>query len=303
MTSPIDNFQDILDAMERDPALRDALRRYILTEELLQMPVRLERVEADIKTLKGDVSVLKEDVAVLKEDVSVLKEDVAVLKEDVSVLKEDVAVLKEDVSVLKEDVSVLKEDVSVLKEDVSVLKEDVSVLKEDVSVLKEDVSVLKEDVSVLKEDVSRMGGDVSRLLGADYESHVATYAHRFLRRSLGINAMVFTCQRDRSALTSLMDEAEAQGLIEARETDELDRADLILTADGPTSYILAEVSLTVQQDDIDRAVERAALLAKATTQSVTPLAIGAREQIGIRRGDVVVMLIPGPRLPDLPGAL
>ncbi len=201
MTSPIDNFQDILDAMERDPALRDALRRYILTEELLQMPVRLERVEADIKTLK-----------------------------------------------------------------------------EDVSVLKEDVSVLKEDVSVLKEDVSRMGGDLSRLLGADYESHVATYAHRFLRRSLGINAMVFSCQRDRSALTRLMDEAETQGLIEARETDELDRADLILTADGPTSYILAEVSLTVQQDDIDRAVERAALLAKATTQSVTrsPSAPGSR---------------------------
>ena len=79
-----------------------------------------------------------------------------------------------------------------------------------------------------------MGGDLSRLLGADYESHVATYAHRFLRRSLGINARAFSCQRDRSALTRLMDEAEAQGLIEAQETDELDKADLILSADGPT---------------------------------------------------------------------
>ena len=59
MTSPINNFQDILDAMERDPALRDALRRHILTEELLQVPVRLERVEAYIKTLKEDVSVLE----------------------------------------------------------------------------------------------------------------------------------------------------------------------------------------------------------------------------------------------------
>ena len=35
MTTPINSFQDILDAMERDPALRDALRRHILTDELL----------------------------------------------------------------------------------------------------------------------------------------------------------------------------------------------------------------------------------------------------------------------------
>ena len=38
MTTPINNFEDILYAMERDPALRDALRRHILTEELLQLP-------------------------------------------------------------------------------------------------------------------------------------------------------------------------------------------------------------------------------------------------------------------------
>ena len=234
MTSQINNFQDILDAMERDPALRDALRRHILTEELLQVPVRLERVEADIKTLK---------------------------------------------------------------EDVKVLKEDVSVLKEDVAILKEDVSVLKEGQARLESRVDRMGGDVSRLLGDDYESHVATYARRFLRRSLGINATLFSCQHNRSPLTRLLDEAEVQGRINDRETDELDRADLILTTEGPTDYILAEVSLTVQQDDIDRAAHRAGLLAKATAQTVAPFAFGAREQPGIRRGDVRVILIPEAQAP------
>ena len=248
MTTPINSFQDILDAMERDPALRDALRRQILTEELLQVPVRLERVEADVKTLKEDVSVLKEDVKVLKEDVSVLKEDVKVLKEDVSVLKED-------------------------------------------------VSVLKEGQARLEVEFGIMGGKVSRLLGADYETHVATYAHRFLRRNLGIAASVFSCQRERAALTRLLDEAEAQGLIDARETDELDRTDLILTADGPTDYILAEVSLTIQQDDIDRATERAGLLAKATAESVAPFAIGTREDASLSRGDVRVILIPEPQTP------
>ena len=71
MTTPINTFEDILEAMERDPALRDTLRRHILTDELLQMPLRLEqfiteqkdfnsntltrldRMEGDSGTLKG----------------------------------------------------------------------------------------------------------------------------------------------------------------------------------------------------------------------------------------------------------
>ena len=61
MTTPINTFQDILDALERDPALRDALRRHILSEELLQLPAAFaafveaqrdfnERVDAFIET-------------------------------------------------------------------------------------------------------------------------------------------------------------------------------------------------------------------------------------------------------------
>ena len=143
-----------------------------------------------------------------------------------------------------------------------------------------------------------MGGTVSRLIGEDYESHVATYVHRFLSRNSGINASVFSTQRDKSALTGLLDEAEKQGVIEAEETDELDKADLILTTDGPTDYILAEVSITIQQDDIDRAAERARLFAKATARTVAPVAIGAREDTDLRREHVQIILIPKPPSPS-----
>ena len=39
MTTPMNTFEEILEALERDPALKEALRRHILTDELLQMPV------------------------------------------------------------------------------------------------------------------------------------------------------------------------------------------------------------------------------------------------------------------------
>ena len=54
MTTPINTFEDILDAMERDPALRDTLRRHILTDELLQMPVRLEQFITEQKDFNSN---------------------------------------------------------------------------------------------------------------------------------------------------------------------------------------------------------------------------------------------------------
>ena len=38
MTTPITTFQDVIDALERDPALRGRIRQHILTEALLQLP-------------------------------------------------------------------------------------------------------------------------------------------------------------------------------------------------------------------------------------------------------------------------
>ena len=53
MTSPINSFQDILDALEQSPALRDQLRRHILTEELLQLPTQFLLLRADVGELKS----------------------------------------------------------------------------------------------------------------------------------------------------------------------------------------------------------------------------------------------------------
>ena len=64
-----------------------ALRREILTEELLTLPQRLADLVAVVTRQGQDIEALKEDMSILKEDVSVLKEDVRVLKNDVGYLK------------------------------------------------------------------------------------------------------------------------------------------------------------------------------------------------------------------------
>ena len=83
MTSPINDFQDILNAMEHDPVLRDALRRHILTDEILQVPVRLERIEGYVGTLQEDVSTLTADATTLKEGQAILEQGQTKLREEV----------------------------------------------------------------------------------------------------------------------------------------------------------------------------------------------------------------------------
>lgn len=144
----------------------------------------------------------------------------------------------------------------------------------------------------MSERFSKIFRDLTWLLREDYESHVAGYSQRFFRRELSINTTVFSTQRDNAALKGVLDRAEIDGLIEPGETDDTDLADLVLTSDGLTDYILAEVSLTLRQDGIDKAARRARVLARATEKGVAAFAIGAGEEPGLHRGEVQVLIIP-----------
>ena len=96
----------------------------------------------------------------------------------------------------------------------------------------------------MSERFSKIFRDLTWLLREDYESHVADYSERFFRRELSINTTVFSTQRDNAALKGILDQAEIHGVIEPGETDDADQADLVLTSDSLTDYILAEVSVS-----------------------------------------------------------
>jgi seryl-tRNA synthetase len=103
MAFTVNDFRDLLEILRTMPEWKEALRRELLGEEILELPrlvrelikaveemsKRLYRVEQDVEVLKADVEVLKADVGVLKADVEVLKADVGVLKTDVATLKGD----------------------------------------------------------------------------------------------------------------------------------------------------------------------------------------------------------------------
>ena len=213
----INTFEEILQAMERNPALRDAMRRHILTEELLQLPTQVSRMETDLTDLKADVTELKADVTELKEGQARLEEGQA---------------------------------------------------------------RLETDVAGLKEGQARMSGQLSNIIGSDYERQAARLAVRRMRQQFclsRIEMLQAITVPDKLDLTNLLDRANETGAISQEEADDMELADLALRgleSEGREVHVVAEVSLTVQDEDVQRAARRAAIMARATGGTVHPAVIG-----------------------------
>ena len=112
MTTPINNFQDILDAMERDPALRDALRRYILTDEILALPAQVKALTEAVEALVSETREIRAEVGELRKGQEQLREEVGDLRSDVGDLRAGQEELRAGVSELRTNVGRLGGDVS-----------------------------------------------------------------------------------------------------------------------------------------------------------------------------------------------
>ena len=91
----------IIAELQADPNAQTLLLRALLTNEFLGMPIRLERIEADVAELKADVAELKTRMTRVEADVAELKADVAELKTRMTRVEADVAVLKGDMLEVK----------------------------------------------------------------------------------------------------------------------------------------------------------------------------------------------------------
>ncbi len=263
MATPIQSFQDILDVLEQNPEYREAMRRYILDEEFRRLP-------ADNRELRESIASLAQTV----------REFVAATDARLGRLEEGQAELKADVTELKADVTELKADVTELKADVTELKADVTELKADVTELKADVTELKAGQIRLEEGQARLEGRIGDVAGTAYERRIVKRSRSIVGRYLGIKRAKILRSinvTDHEALDGLMETATETGSVTDEQGYELDLADIIVAGSGTpggTNYAVIEVSETIDDNDVDRAHERAAILAKAVSQPVTAAVIG-----------------------------
>jgi outer membrane murein-binding lipoprotein Lpp len=97
-----------LKALKEDPEFAADVRALLLSEDLLNLPPKFDRMEKKVDRIEYKVDKLEERQARLEERQDRLEKKVDKLGEEVGVLKKDVDILKKDVDILKKDVAYLK---------------------------------------------------------------------------------------------------------------------------------------------------------------------------------------------------
>ena len=235
----------IIAELEARPEVKPALLRALLTDEFLLLPAKVDRLMELVPAVEK-------------------------LQQDVSELKEGQARLEGDVSELKWGQARLEGDVSELKAGQARLEERQGRLEAGQARLEERQDRLEAGQARLERGQQRMGGQLSNLTGSQYQRHVAEIGYRLVRRELGIqdaHLLDADSAPGKRMIIDISDAAEAAGRITVAESDEVILSDVILTGVDEANrqvQVLLEVSMTVQQHDIERAEARARILEKAT---------------------------------------
>ena len=121
-------------------------------------------------------------------------------------------------------------------------------------------------------------GQLGNLQGGQYERSVRTRALARSRITLGFTGAYVALNQEGLTdprLNSAIDRAIRNGLVSQDGYADLFEADLIISAED-NRHAVIEVSITADEDDIDRAKTRADILTAITEGAVTPVVITSR---------------------------
>ena len=308
----INDISDLITVLNTSPEWRQAVQGALLGEEFSHLPEQLalyaEFTRRNFELVNRRLDRGEDDVAEVKTGQSRLEGDVAELKAGQSRLEAGQAALESDVAELKAGQSRLEAGQTVLEADVAELKAGQSRLEAGQTVLEADVAELKAGQSRLEAGQAALGasqnqlaGRMDRGFGMNYEYRVGKSIHSLANRDLALHQTRIlygarAVSEDRFLNT--LSAARSGGLTDWDQISEILQLDLVLAArrqsDDSPLYVAAEISITINNSDIERAARRAAMLAAAVNQPVIPVAIGAnidqqRTDLAIQSGVTVIV--------------
>ena len=160
---PINTYQDILDALERDPALREETRRHFLGEEYLRLPEIVADLAAMVKQVSDVVGTMAEGQARAETDIAELKNGQARTQADIAELKNGQARMEERQTRTEADIAELKESQARTQADIAELKDGQARMEERQTRTEADIAELKNGQARMEERQTRTEADVSEL--------------------------------------------------------------------------------------------------------------------------------------------
>ena len=184
------------------------------------------------------------------------------------------------------------------------IKDEIVHIKEQLAVLFARTDAIIARMDAMSITLKSLDSRVGNITGTRLERRVARNIRGRLRRSIGL-AQSRILHRDWGEtdddLIDLLDDADERGIISRQERDDVLDADLIVAgadADGQRAYAVIEISVTVDNLDVNRAARRAIAIAKATAAECTAVVVGSAipdaERQRAARAGAAVITVPAP---------
>ncbi len=255
MTTPV-RIQEILQEMERDPQLASELRERILGQEFSQLPAAVAQNQTLI---------------------------IRLMERQVELSGTTRTALEAVVSSFQQLGEMVADALEAQSQRLGRIEAAQDTMANKLGTLEPAISELRDEQRETRADLRKTDGRLDRGFGANYEAKVTWNVRSLLGQQLGIrNSRVLKGPnlRNDEDLDQLLEEAESRGAITEEEADELLLLDLIVAgtqrADHARVYVAAEVSITANQDDVNRAADRADILRRVTGIPTRPVVIADR---------------------------
>ena len=234
----INNIEDFLRIVREDEALRSAMRRELLTEELLELPARVAEMS-------------RTQDAMLETQNSILK-----TQEE---FRQEMAEFRQTQEEFRQSMAEFRQEMAEFR------KTQDFILKEIADLRKTQNSIL-ERLTVVEDNTRRNTVQIGELKGL------------FMERSARDDAPIITSDMGlrwlktlgRGDVVMIADEAQRSGLTAGISRDHMRafrRADLVIEAadsDGETHYVAVEISYTANGRDTERATRHAEYITRFT---------------------------------------
>lgn len=258
--TPITTFGDILNAMARNPELKEQMRQHLQDEELRNLPQTVARLVEAV----AELTVIVQDIAQRQERTEA---DVADIKAGQAQHNADIAELKDSQTRLEDGQARLEAG----------------------------QARLQDNQRRMQSDINRLSGsDYERRVARTLRRN--SLRHFGIRNGQLVHSVTIP---NNNHLPDLLDLACSQAAIAAHEADHADQTDIVIhgqDGDNQPTYAVIEASVTIENHDIIRARERADIISRAAGAPAIAAACGSRiaDETGALAGqyDVTVIILP-----------
>ena len=233
-------------------------------------------MKADIAEIKAEQAQMRAEQAQMKADIAEIKAEQAQMRDEQAQMKADIAEIKAEQAQMKDEQAQMKADIAEIKAEQVQIKAEQAQMKAEQARMRDDIAGLTDDVGALTLNYDKLSQDMAVIKGWQTELVVERRARVVFRRLCGGGRMLRIYPLDE--LQHYIGAVRHAGRLTEQEFERAGAIDFLLegTDDAGAAVMYAvEVSYSVGIDDSDRAIGKAALLARALGREVRPAVAGA----------------------------